>query len=170
MASILGSGASSSKVGPHPSFIEVSKQYMTEHQIQRAMKKLGLDESRENQARLHGVAWIDRVRKAMNLPFRTFNTAVVIYHKFRLQQPETSYDYRDAAVAALFNACKVEDTLKKSKEILCAAWNVQAAPSERLIPDNPVRPLLNYRLSLWSFADLSRLSTPPVKSSLDWSV
>ena len=45
---------------------------------------------------------------------------------------------QDAAAAALFTACKIEDTLKKSKEILCAAYNMKVAPSEQLTPDDPV--------------------------------
>ncbi|CRK44896.1 hypothetical protein BN1723_006352, partial [Verticillium longisporum] len=34
---------------------------------------------------------------------------------------------QDAALASLFLACKVEDTIKKSKEILCAAYNIKNA-------------------------------------------
>lgn len=45
---------------------------------------------------------------------------------------------QDAAAAALFTACKIEDTLKKSREILCAAWNLKLAVSEQLSPDDPV--------------------------------
>ena len=47
----------------------------------------------------------------------------------------------DAAAAALFTACKIEDTLKKSKEILCAAWNMNVAPADKLSPDDTVRHL-----------------------------
>lgn len=46
---------------------------------------------------------------------------------------------QDAAAAALFNACKIEDTLKKSRDVLCAAYNLKLAPSEHLPPDDPVR-------------------------------
>lgn len=45
---------------------------------------------------------------------------------------------QDAAAAALFAACKIEDTLKKSKEILCAAHNMKVSPSEQLTPDDSV--------------------------------
>jgi len=45
---------------------------------------------------------------------------------------------QDAAAAALFAACKIEDTLKKSREVLCAAYNLKLAPSEHLSPDDPV--------------------------------
>lgn len=45
---------------------------------------------------------------------------------------------QDAAAAALFAACKIEDTLKKSKEILCAAYNLKLPPAEQLTPDDAV--------------------------------
>lgn len=46
---------------------------------------------------------------------------------------------KDAAAAALFTACKIEDTLKKSRDILCAAHNLKLNASEQLTPDDPVR-------------------------------
>jgi CTD kinase subunit beta len=45
---------------------------------------------------------------------------------------------KDAATASLFHACKVADTLKKSKEILCAGHNLKVPASERVAPDDPV--------------------------------
>jgi CTD kinase subunit beta len=44
---------------------------------------------------------------------------------------------QDAAIACLFLACKCEDTLKKSREILCAAYNLRM-PSEQRTPDEKV--------------------------------
>lgn len=72
-------------------------------------------------------------------PIRTFDTAVIYYHKFRLVHRDTEYASTDAAAAALFAACKIEDTLKKSREILCAAYNLKtSSPSEHLAPDDSV--------------------------------
>jgi len=45
---------------------------------------------------------------------------------------------QDAAAAALFTACKIEDTLKKSRDIVCAAYNLKVSPSEQLSADDPV--------------------------------
>lgn len=79
------------------------------------------------------------------------------YHKFRLVHPDTEYNYlvrdalffifkvvtlltilKDAAAAALFTACKIEDTLKKSRDILCSAYNLKLPPAEHLSPDDHV--------------------------------
>lgn len=45
---------------------------------------------------------------------------------------------QDAAAAALFTACKIEDTLKRSREILCAAYNLKLSPGEQVSQDDPV--------------------------------
>lgn len=68
---------------------------------------------------------------------RTFNTAVIYYHKFRLVHKDTEYQLQHGAAAALFSACKIEDTLKKSKEIICASWNLKLSASEHMTPDDP---------------------------------
>lgn len=60
-------------------------------------------------------------------PVRTFDTACFYYHLFRLCHRDVEYNYQDAALASLFLACKVEDTIKKSREILCAAYNIKNA-------------------------------------------
>ncbi|KAF7173240.1 hypothetical protein CNMCM6106_007344 [Aspergillus hiratsukae] len=122
----------------HPSFIQVAKPYIFEQTIQKCIAAMGINPLREEALRLQGVTWIDNVRRALYLPIRTFNTAVVYYHKFRLIHPDTEYNYMDAAAAALFTACKIEDTLKKSREIVCAAYNLKLPPSEQLSPDNPL--------------------------------
>ncbi|WEW61770.1 RNA polymerase II C-terminal domain kinase beta subunit [Emydomyces testavorans] len=44
----------------------------------------------------------------------------------------------DAAGAALFTACKIEDTLKKSRDILCTAYNLKLSRGEQLSADDPI--------------------------------
>lgn len=45
---------------------------------------------------------------------------------------------KDAAAAALLTACKIEDTLKKSRDIVCAAYNLRLHAAEHMAPDDPV--------------------------------
>ncbi|KAL4928300.1 Fructosamine kinase-domain-containing protein [Aspergillus undulatus] len=96
----------------HPSFIQVAKPYIFEQTIQKCMTVMGVNPLREETMRLQGVTWIDNVRRALNL--------------------------YDAAAAALFTACKIEDTLKKSREIICAAYNLKLPQSEHISSDNSV--------------------------------
>ncbi|KAI9805054.1 MAG: hypothetical protein M1825_000888 [Sarcosagium campestre] len=127
---------SPSAIGPHASQIEVAKPYLFDDYIKDCMVNNGIDQVKENNVRLQGVAWLDSLRKKLQLPVRTFNTAAVYYHKFRLVHPETDFNYMDAAAAALFTACKIEDTLKKSKDILCTAYNLRVPSAEHLTPDD----------------------------------
>jgi len=127
----------SQQIGPHPSFLQVAKPFVFEQTIQKCMKATGTDEAREDANRLQGVSYIESVRHAMQLPVRTFGQAVVYYHRFRLVHAESEYNNLDAAAAALFTACKIEDTLKKSRDVLCAAYNLKVPLSEQLSSDDP---------------------------------
>ncbi|KAL8698171.1 MAG: hypothetical protein Q9224_001969 [Gallowayella concinna] len=123
--------------GPHPSYIQIAKPYVFESKIQECMLAAGVTEARDEDIRLQAVAWIDNVRRAMHLPVRTYNTAVVYFHKYRLIHPDNT-GFIDAAAAALFTACKIEDTLKKSRDILCAAHNEKLTANEQVTPDDPM--------------------------------
>ncbi|KAF3766963.1 hypothetical protein M406DRAFT_221168, partial [Cryphonectria parasitica EP155] len=113
-----------------PGNIALSNQYRFEQNIRRLQKECGCDPAREDSYRIQGVQLIDSVRQALRLPVKTFTTACTYYHLFRLCHRDAEYNYQDASLAALFMACKVEDTIKKSKEILCAANNIKN-------PDHP---------------------------------
>ncbi|KAF4844530.1 CTD kinase subunit beta [Colletotrichum siamense] len=116
--------------GPHPGHIQVSCQYTSEQRLRRMLRDNKSDPAREDSYRLQGVQLIDNVRNVLHVPVKTFDTACVYYHWFRLSFRDAEYNYQDAAMASLFLACKVEDTIKKSKEILCAAYNIKN-------PDHP---------------------------------
>lgn len=70
-------------------------------------------------------------------PVKTFTTACTYYHLFRLCHRDAEYNYQDASLASLFMACKVEDTIKKSREILCAAYNTKN-PTQPTTQDDKV--------------------------------
>lgn len=140
------SNGEAKNVGPHPSTIRVSASYMTQSAIEKRLQPPGLDaqersqaEAREDSVRLQGVAWLDNVRRALQLPVKTYTTACVYYHKFRLAHPTVEYSYTDAAAASLLTSCKNEDTLKKSRDILAAAYNLkQSAAHEQVGADDPI--------------------------------
>jgi hypothetical protein len=62
---------------------------------------------------------------------------------------------KDAAAAALFTACKIEDTLKKSRDIVCAAYNLKLPPSEQVSPDDAVSATQSL---LWKECSINRES------------
>ena len=59
--------SSTAAQGPDPSVIQVAKPYIFEQTIQTCRESLGVPEQKEDLARLQGVAWIDSVRKALQL-------------------------------------------------------------------------------------------------------
>jgi CTD kinase subunit beta len=152
------------RIGPHASYIEVAKPYILESRIRKCLADLSMTDTKEDAARLQGVTYIDQVRRALQLPIRTFNTAAVYYHKFRLIHPENEYDFAQAGAAALFTACKIEDTLKKSREILAAYWNLKVDVGEQLSSDDPVGLVLSTLVVNMVLTLGCRASTP----SLFW--
>jgi len=133
--------------GPHPSTIRVAAPYMSqaaiESRLQRARgssdaQERSVAEAREDRERLAGVTWLDQTRRALQLPVRTLTTAATLYHRFRLAHSGADYAWPDAAAASLLAACKVEDTLKKSRDILAAAYQAKAGAHDALPPDDVV--------------------------------
>ena len=158
------------RVGPHPSYIEIAKPYILQSRIRKCLADVHMSDGKEDAVRLQGVAWIDQVRRALQLPIRTFNTAVIYYHKFRLLHADNEYNWADAAAAALFTACKIEDTLKKSREILCAHWNLKVGPGDDLSSDDPVwKPFQDMREGARRANNYSSVSKTTPSSSSGWS-
>lgn len=108
----VADSGSNGAVGPHPSYIRIARPYYFEQKLQECMSQTGVSEAKEDSIRLQGVAWIDNVRKALRLysplafvchpgplltacsrPVRTFNTAAVYYHRFRLVHADHEYSF-----------------------------------------------------------------------------
>jgi CTD kinase subunit beta len=75
-----------------------------------------------------------------NSPVRTIATAMILYHRLLLfnKTPYFQETPTDPSIAALFVACKIEDTLKKSREILAASYNLRHPNNEPINPDSPL--------------------------------
>lgn len=148
ISSVASTAVVNAPIGPHPSTIRVSAPYLTQAAIDARLllspnansvtssldaQERSLAEAREDNVRLQGVTWLDNVRRALQLPVRTYTTACVYYHKFRLAHPNFEYNWADAAAASLLTSCKNEDTLKKSRDILAAAYNLKQPATHELV-------------------------------------
>ncbi|KAI9890743.1 MAG: RNA polymerase II C-terminal domain kinase beta subunit [Vezdaea aestivalis] len=123
--------------GPHPSIIVVARNFIPEQELQNLIQKNGLTAQQERVQRIQAVNFIQSARQALEVPAQTFATACVLYHRFRLLREEKDYIWQDVAIASLFLACKIEDTLKKSREILCAVQNLKKSiGSDGMTPDD----------------------------------
>ncbi|KAK4159819.1 CTD kinase subunit beta [Cladorrhinum sp. PSN259] len=123
------------KFGPPSGLSSIRTQYIPERTIRQQLKSIGYDEAREDAYRIKGIQLIDNVREALQLPVKTFDSAAVYYHKFRMRFPSSEYNYEDVALACLFAACKAEDTIKKSRDILCTAHNLRMPHDQRTTDD-----------------------------------
>ncbi|KAK4228571.1 CTD kinase subunit beta [Podospora fimiseda] len=123
------------KFGPPSGLSSIRTQYIPEQTIRQHLKNIGYDVAREDIYRIKGIQLIDNVREALQLPIKTFDSASVYYHKFRMRFPSSEYNYEDVALACLFAACKAEDTIKKSRDILCTAHNIRS-PHDQRTPDD----------------------------------
>jgi CTD kinase subunit beta len=55
------------QIGPHPSYIQVAKSYIPEQDIKEQLLLLGANEAKEDAIRLQGVAFIDSIRRTLQL-------------------------------------------------------------------------------------------------------
>ncbi|KAK4196590.1 putative C-type cyclin [Triangularia verruculosa] len=122
-------------IGPVTGLSEIATQYISEQTLQQMLKAIAYEEAKDDHYRIRGVQLIDNVREALQLPVKTFDTAAIYYHRFRIRFPSSEYNYEDVALATLFVACKAEDTIKKSRDVLCAAHNLRS-PHDRKTPDD----------------------------------
>jgi len=62
-----GAASDSNLVGPHPSYINVSRMYTFQQQIQSHLIAIGTNPTREDTFRIQGVQWINDVRIHLQL-------------------------------------------------------------------------------------------------------
>ncbi|KAK9455132.1 cyclin-like protein [Dipodascopsis uninucleata] len=107
-----------------PSIIQVSRPYLTSLQTKELDKQTNNGTgAREQQMKFHAFSWIMSVGNQLRFPIRTMGSAMILFQRFYLFNslqdfPSTS----ETAQACLFVAAKMEDTLKKLKEILVASY------------------------------------------------
>ncbi|GAA5971527.1 hypothetical protein JCM11641_000627 [Rhodosporidiobolus odoratus] len=83
-----------------------------------------MSEHRINQHRQLAAGFIERVAARLGFPRRTTATAQKLYHRFHLHFPISDFAYQDVSLSALLVASKLEDTLKKLRDIQIAAYQV----------------------------------------------
>ncbi|KAI5806934.1 cyclin-like protein [Geopyxis carbonaria] len=121
-------------------YIQRSRPYLTAAQVESLRPTDVGAEVRETNCRLNACAWILLVSKTLQFPLRTMTTAMVLYHRLLVFNNilQADHNWTEAAAAALFVACKIEDTLKKSREILAASYNARHPKNEPIGPDSPI--------------------------------
>lgn len=105
-----------------PSSIERHSQpYFTATELNYHSTRLhgGLGYNREQAIKLASCAFISAVARRLGFPQRTISTAQLLFHRYHLFH---SYkEPQEVGMTCLFVAAKVEDTLKKTRDIILAA-------------------------------------------------
>ncbi|KAI9592598.1 cyclin-like protein [Syncephalis fuscata] len=83
------------------------------------------DPVRAAEARVQWCRFIGQVCRACGFPLTTTSTAMMLYHRFYAVHSLSAYSPQDASVACIFVACKVEETLKRLRDILAIALQLQ---------------------------------------------
>ncbi|TGZ85633.1 cyclin-like protein [Ascodesmis nigricans] len=119
-------------------FIQRARPYLTSSQIDGLRPRETTYESGEISVRLSACSWMLQVGRVLLLPIRTITTGMVMFHRLVLfnNLPGLEHNWTEAAAAALFSACKIEDTLKKSREILAVSYNIRHPQSNPINHDN----------------------------------
>ncbi|GAA5835791.1 hypothetical protein JCM9279_004647 [Rhodotorula babjevae] len=89
-----------------------------------AHQTTALSDHRIEHYRQLACGFIERVAARLGFPRRTIATAQKLYHRFHLHFSLTDFAYQDVSLATLLVASKLEDTLKKLREIQIAAYQV----------------------------------------------
>ncbi|GAA5829681.1 hypothetical protein JCM11251_000248 [Rhodosporidiobolus azoricus] len=89
-----------------------------------AIARKAMSEGRREAVRQLACGFIERVGGRLGFPRRTIATAQKLYHRFHLHFPLNEFAYQDVSLSTLLVASKLEDTLKKLRDIQIAAWQV----------------------------------------------
>ncbi|KAG0149695.1 hypothetical protein CROQUDRAFT_653249 [Cronartium quercuum f. sp. fusiforme G11] len=94
--------------------------------------------ARIESTRQQACIFMDKVGTRLGFPRRTIASAQLLYHRFHLFFPFGSFNPHDVSISALMLASKMEDTLKKLREIQMTAWvvrNIQDGGSGQSEPE-----------------------------------
>ncbi|CEI97973.1 hypothetical protein RMCBS344292_12093 [Rhizopus microsporus] len=120
------------------SFKRHYRPYYTKKQIAtlNSVKKLGPLASKETTAGYSSCKFMQDVGRKLGFPQKTISTSQALYHRFYLYYSIKDYSPQDISVTCLFVASKIEETIKKLKDIFVAVHSVKYPDSKELDPEH----------------------------------
>ncbi|KAG0166582.1 hypothetical protein DFQ28_010776 [Apophysomyces sp. BC1034] len=112
--------------------------YFTKRQLATlsSLKKSTVFPVKENATRNSSCKFIQDVGKKLGFPQTTISTAQALYHRFFLYYSIREYAPQDISITCIFVASKIEETIKKLKDIFVAVHSVKYPDSKELDPEN----------------------------------
>ncbi|GAA6037000.1 hypothetical protein JCM8097_005502 [Rhodosporidiobolus ruineniae] len=108
----------------HLVHLQASTRARDDHHAGQPPARQPMSDHRIQHHRNLAAAFIERTAQRLGFPRRTIATAQKLYHRFHLHFPLHDFAYQDVGLAALLVASKLEDTLKKLRDIQIAGWQV----------------------------------------------
>ncbi|KAI8450754.1 cyclin-like protein [Phakopsora pachyrhizi] len=97
-----------------------------------------LPHSKVDSIRQQACVFMDKVGTRLGFPRRTIACAQLLYHRFHLFFPYSSFNPHDVSTSCIWLASKLEDTIKKLREIQLTSYqikNVQDGGNGSIEPD-----------------------------------
>ncbi|PLW31308.1 hypothetical protein PCASD_13647 [Puccinia coronata f. sp. avenae] len=139
----------------HPHSLSIIKRYRAyftlvevDEMLRRQSAKLV--PARVDAIRQQACVFIDKIGCRLGFPRRTIAAALLLYHRFHLFFPFADFNLHDVSIATVWLASKLEDTLKKLREIQLAAWlvrNIQEGGNGLGEPEPSILEAERHRLS-----------------------
>ncbi|TRM64209.1 cyclin-like protein [Schizophyllum amplum] len=79
----------------------------------------------EERQRQNACSFLEAMGGRIGFPRKTIAMAQLLYHRFHLFFPLKDFIYTDVALAALFVSTKMQDTLKKPRDLLAVSYAVR---------------------------------------------
>ncbi|EFP77774.2 uncharacterized protein PGTG_03730 [Puccinia graminis f. sp. tritici CRL 75-36-700-3] len=116
--------------GSHPHSLSIIKRYRAYFSLAEVDEMLRRQSAKLVPARVEAIrqqacVFIDKIGSRLGFPRRTIGSALLLYHRFHLFFPFSDFNLHDVSIASVWLASKLEDTLKKLREIQLAAWLVR---------------------------------------------
>ncbi|KAH9814727.1 cyclin-like protein [Melampsora americana] len=109
------------------SVIKTYRAYFTLTEVDRMIRiqSAKLAPARVEATRQQACIFMDKVGTRLGFPRRTIASAQLLYHRFHLFFPFSSFNPHEVSISSLMLASKMEDTLKKLRDIQMIAWLVR---------------------------------------------
>ncbi|KAG1146631.1 hypothetical protein G6F37_011932 [Rhizopus arrhizus] len=135
--SVPNNNASNTAITTGLSYRRHYRPYYTKRQLLALgnIRRLGSLAAKETSARYSSCKFMQDVGRKLGFPQKTISTSQALYHRFYLYYSIKDYSPQDISIACLFVASKIEETIKKLKDIFVAVHSVKYPDSKELDPE-----------------------------------
>lgn len=113
------------ETGQVTSSAQLSRPFLTRNQIKAAQLRTVTNPTVFEQKRNQMFNFLMKICNSLKLPTRTLETAMNYYQRYFLYNKFDTAVFYDVGLTALFTACKNEDTIKKSRDLITIANQIR---------------------------------------------